>query len=161
MLKFYKKNISSFDDINKYANEVIPVIRKNSPKSLIIVGTPNWSQDVDRVVKLGFDNIMYGLHFYSGTHTEDLRNKESDRIKCLVSELVKIGINIIETADGFIVEGKTKIKGGAELETYHDHRLAMTFYIAGLIAEQEIAINGFEWTKISFPEFEELIANLE
>ena len=66
---------TSFDDINKYANEVIPVIRKNSPKSLIIVGTPTWSQDVDRVVKLGFDNIMYALHFYSGTHTEDLRNK--------------------------------------------------------------------------------------
>ena len=94
-------------------------------------------------------------------NAEDLRNKESDRIKCLVSELVKIGINIIETADGFIVEGKTKINGGAELETYHDHRLAMTFYIAGLIAEQEIAINGFEWTNISFPEFEELMANLE
>ena len=66
---------TSFDDINKYANEVIPVIRKNSPKSLIIVGTPNWSQDVDRVVKLGFDNIMYSLHFYSGSHKEELRNK--------------------------------------------------------------------------------------
>ena len=66
---------TSFDDINKYANEVIPVIRKNSPKSLIIVGTPTWSQDVDRVVKLNYDNIMYSLHFYSGSHTEDLRNK--------------------------------------------------------------------------------------
>lgn len=66
---------TSFDDINSYANEVIPVIRKNSPKSLIIVGTPNWSQDVDRVVKLDYENIMYSLHFYSGTHTEDLRNK--------------------------------------------------------------------------------------
>ena len=66
---------TSFDDINKYANEVIPVIRKNSPKSLIIVGTPNWSQDVDRVVKLDYDNIMYSLHFYSGSHKEELRNK--------------------------------------------------------------------------------------
>ena len=66
---------TSFDDINKYANEVIPVIRKNSPKSLIIVGTPNYSQDVDRVIKLDYDNIMYSLHFYSGTHKEDLRNK--------------------------------------------------------------------------------------
>ena len=36
----------------------------------------------------------------------------------------------------------------------------MSFYIAGLIAEEEIAINGFEWTKISFPEFEELVFNL-
>ena len=42
---------------------------------MIIVGTPTWSQDVDRVVKLDYENIMYALHFYSGTHTEDLRNK--------------------------------------------------------------------------------------
>ena len=93
-------------------------------------------------------------------NAEDLRNKESDRIKCLVSELTKIGINITETEDGFIIEGKKQIKGGAELESYHDHRLAMSFYIAGLIAEEEISINGFEWTKISFPEFENLISQL-
>jgi 3-phosphoshikimate 1-carboxyvinyltransferase len=93
-------------------------------------------------------------------NAEDLRNKESDRIKCLVTELSKTGINIKETSDGFIIEGKTNIKGGAELECYHDHRLAMTFYVAGLIAEQEIGINGFEWTNISFPEFEELMAKL-
>ncbi len=93
-------------------------------------------------------------------NAEDLRNKESDRIKCLVSELTKIGIDIAETSDGFIINGKKNIKGGAELESYHDHRLAMSFYIAGLIAEKEIAINGFEWTKISFPEFEELVYNL-
>jgi len=81
---------TSFEDINKYANEVIPVIRKNSPKSLIIVGTPNYSQDVDRVIKLGFDNIMYSLHFYSGTHKEELRNKArsalSNNTPIIVSE---------------------------------------------------------------------------
>ena len=87
---------------------------------------------------------------------EDLRNKESDRIKCLVSELKKIGIDISETFDGFIINGKTQIKGNAEVECYHDHRLAMSLFIAGLVANNEIAINGFEWTKISFPEFEEL-----
>ncbi len=93
-------------------------------------------------------------------NAEDLRNKESDRIKCLVSELTKIGIDITETADGFIVRGKTHIQGGAELETYHDHRLAMSFFVAGLIAEKEIVINGFEWTEISFPEFEALFNQL-
>ncbi len=93
-------------------------------------------------------------------NAEDLRNKESDRIKCLVAELTKIGIDITETADGFIVRGKTQIRGDAELETYHDHRLAMSFFVAGLVAEKEIAINGFEWTEISFPEFEELFNQL-
>jgi len=94
-------------------------------------------------------------------NAEDLRNKESDRIKCLVTELSKIGVNISETDDGFIVEGKSKISGNTELESYHDHRLAMSFYIAGLISEQEIGINGFEWTNISFPEFEELVDTLK
>ena len=90
----------------------------------------------------------------------DLRNKESDRIKCLVQELSNIGVHIKEQEDGFVITGKSKLKGGCETESYHDHRLAMSFYIAGLIAENEIAINGFEWTKISFPEFEELFSKL-
>ena len=81
---------TTFDDITTYANEVIPVIRNNSPKSLIIVGTPTWSQDVDKVNKLGFDNILYSLHFYSGTHTEYLRDKVrtalSNNIPIIVSE---------------------------------------------------------------------------
>lgn len=95
----------------------------------------------------------------------DLRNKEADRITCLVNELKKIGVNIEETTDGFIVNGRgkscrSKLTGGAKLQTYHDHRLAMSFYIAGLICEKEISINGFEWTNISFPEFEWLLAEL-
>ena len=90
----------------------------------------------------------------------DLRNKESDRIFCLVKELRKIGVDIEETPDSFIVRGKTLLKGGEELESYHDHRLAMSFYIAGLVCREEILINGFEWTKISFPEFEKLFSVL-
>ncbi|MFA7658960.1 MAG: 3-phosphoshikimate 1-carboxyvinyltransferase [Candidatus Gastranaerophilaceae bacterium] len=91
---------------------------------------------------------------------QDLRNKESDRIKAIVTELKKLGANIEETEDGFIVTGKTKLKGGAGVETYRDHRLAMSLYAAGLICEEPILINGFEWANISFPEFEELIGRL-
>ena len=90
----------------------------------------------------------------------DLRNKESDRISCLCDELKKIGFDIEELSDGLIINGKTKIKGGNELECYHDHRLAMSFYVAGLIAKNEILINGFEWTNISFPEFEKLFTQI-
>lgn len=90
----------------------------------------------------------------------DLRNKESDRIKAVVEELKKLGANIEETPDGFIIEGKTKLKGAAEVETYHDHRLAMSLYVAGLICEEPILINGFEWVNISFPEFEKLMNGL-
>lgn len=90
----------------------------------------------------------------------DLRNKESDRIKCLVSELTKIGIDIRETLDGFIVNGKTSISGGGEVECYHDHRLAMSLYVAGLIAKQPVKIKEFQWVDISFPEFLSLMSKI-
>lgn len=90
----------------------------------------------------------------------DLRNKESDRIKAVVTELKKIGADIEETEDGFIINGKKAINGGAQVETYHDHRLAMSLYVAGLICEKPITIKEFQWVNISFPEFENLMINL-
>lgn len=91
---------------------------------------------------------------------QDLRNKESDRIKAVVTELKKIGANIEETPDGFIINGKTNLKGDTEVDTYHDHRLAMSLYAAGLICDKPISINGFEWVDISFPEFDKLFTSL-
>ncbi len=63
--------------VKPYAQEVIPVIRENAPASLILVGNPTWSQDVDVCAEdpLEFENIMYTLHFYAGTHGGDLREK--------------------------------------------------------------------------------------
>lgn len=91
---------------------------------------------------------------------QDLRNKESDRIKAIVTELKKIGADIEETQDGFIINGKTELQGGCEVETYHDHRLAMSLYVAGLVCNNPIFINGFEWVNISFPEFEQFCNKL-
>lgn len=91
---------------------------------------------------------------------QDLRNKESDRITAVVKELRKFGADIDETPDGFIINGKTTLKGDCEVDTYHDHRLAMSMYIAGLISESPVKINEFQWVDISFPEFESLVNKL-
>lgn len=91
---------------------------------------------------------------------QDLRNKESDRITAVVTELKRLGANIDETPDGMIIRGKCNLLGDTKVETYHDHRLAMSLYVAGLICEKEILINGFEWVNISFPTFEELFNKL-
>ena len=74
---------TSWNDIKTYANEVIPVIRANSPNSIIIVGTPTWSQDIDQAAAspLSFKNVMYTLHFYAATHTDWLRNRMETCIK--------------------------------------------------------------------------------
>ncbi len=92
---------------------------------------------------------------------QDLRNKESDRIKAVVTELKKLKADIEETPDGFIINGKTSLSGNCEVETYHDHRLAMSLYVAGLICQKPISINGFEWVDISFPEFDSLFNSLK
>ena len=93
-------------------------------------------------------------------NAEDLRNKESDRIRAVVTELKKLGADIEETQDGMIINGKTPLKGGAEVDTYNDHRLAMSLYTAGLISEKEILIKDFDWMNISFPEFESIFAQI-
>jgi endoglucanase len=63
--------------VKPYAKRVIPVIRKNSPDAVVLVGSPTWSQDVDIAAAdpLNFQNIMYTLHFYAGTHGDTLREK--------------------------------------------------------------------------------------
>lgn len=64
--------------IKPYAVEVIKAIRAIDPDNLIIVGTPNWSQDVDVAANdpiVGYPNIAYTLHFYAGTHKQFLRDK--------------------------------------------------------------------------------------
>ncbi|GAL85233.1 hypothetical protein MYP_2462 [Sporocytophaga myxococcoides] len=67
----------SWSTVKTYANAVIPVIRAIDPSTIIIVGTPNWSQDVDIAANdpLNYNNLMYSLHFYSGTHGASLRQK--------------------------------------------------------------------------------------
>ncbi len=74
---------TTWSQIKKYANEIIPVIRANDKDAVIIVGTPNWSQDVDVASKspLKYDNIMYTLHFYSATHKDSYREKLKTALK--------------------------------------------------------------------------------
>ena len=92
---------------------------------------------------------------------QDLRNKEADRITAVKTELKKLGCDIEETPDGFIINGKTTLQGNCEIECYHDHRIAMSAYVAGLICNQPIKINEFQWVDISFPEFLNLMNNLK
>ena len=70
---------ATWDSVKSYAEEVIPVIRANDSDAVIIVGSPTWSQDIHLAAKapLDYENILYSLHFYAGTHKDDLRNRLS------------------------------------------------------------------------------------
>lgn len=69
--------------VKSYAEEVIPVIREHAPNAVILVGTPNWSQDVDQAAAdpiTEYDNLMYTLHYYAATHKADLRSRMTSAI---------------------------------------------------------------------------------
>ena len=78
----YKDHVNQIDytwaEIKEYSLEVIKAIRAIEKDAVIVVGTPRWSQNVDDAADdpvTGYDNLMYTLHFYAGTHKEWLREK--------------------------------------------------------------------------------------
>ncbi|ENV69997.1 bifunctional prephenate dehydrogenase/3-phosphoshikimate 1-carboxyvinyltransferase [Acinetobacter towneri] len=96
------------------------------------------------------------------TGAAELRVKESDRIQVMVDGLKTMGIDCTPTDDGIIIQGKGKagdwsaIFTGGEIESHHDHRIAMSFSMAGLRTSGEIKIVGTETVATSFPTFTEL-----
>ena len=86
-----------------------------------------------------------------------LRLKESDRIHALAVELTKMGVRVDEKGDGLEIEGGKS--HGAEIETYDDHRMAMSFAVAGL-AVPGIRIKGERCVDKSFPGFWETLQKL-
>jgi len=87
---------------------------------------------------------------------QELRIKESDRIKTVVAGLRSLGGEIDEFDDGFAVEGIQRLKGG-RVETEGDHRIAMAFAIAGLMAAGTTEIIDADCAGVSFPEFYDLL----
>ena len=96
------------------------------------------------------------------TGAAELRVKESDRIQVMADGLKIMGIDCTPTDDGIIIEGKGKsgewdaVFTGGEIESHHDHRIAMSFSMAGLRTSGEIKIVGTETVATSFPTFTEL-----
>ena len=89
----------------------------------------------------------------------ELKFKESNRIKTILTELNKIGANIIETDDGMIIEGD-KTFFANECESYNDHRIAMCIAIASLTCKEPIVLNNYECVDISFPTFFDILESL-
>jgi 3-phosphoshikimate 1-carboxyvinyltransferase len=89
----------------------------------------------------------------------ELRHKETDRLSATAKNLRAMGAEVEELPDGLIVFGQTKLKG-SKLDSYGDHRIAMAFSVAALIAEGPTEIAGSECVNISFPEFFGLLTEI-
>jgi 3-phosphoshikimate 1-carboxyvinyltransferase len=83
---------------------------------------------------------------------EELRVKESDRLAVMATELNKMGANITELPDGLEIIGGVTLKG-SQMDSYTDHRIAMSLAIAALNAEGKTIINRAEAASISYPAF--------
>jgi 3-phosphoshikimate 1-carboxyvinyltransferase len=100
--------------------------------------------------------VAKGTTTFSGL--EELRVKESDRIAAMADGLRRLGIEVEETPDGAIVHGG-RFSGG-EVESYHDHRVAMSLAVAGTVADDEVVIRDVDNVDTSFPGFRELMCSL-
>ena len=89
---------------------------------------------------------------------EELRVKESDRIESILFNLRNMGAIVEEFNDGFSIEGPSKLNG-TTIRTFGDHRIAMAFTIAGLVANGETTLDNYECIDISFPEFFNTLKN--
>jgi len=90
---------------------------------------------------------------------QELRVKESDRIRALTEELGKLGAQIEELEDGFRIRGGTKLNG-ATVSSWGDHRMAMALITAGLVAEGQTVVEGIECIQTSYPDFFEALRSL-
>lgn len=85
-------------------------------------------------------------------NAEELKVKESDRIAVMVENLSAMGADITGTPDGMIIRGGPALHG-AEIHTYKDHRIAMSFAVAALAAEGTTHIEDADCVNISYPDF--------
>ena len=86
------------------------------------------------------------------TGANELRFKESDRVTAIIRGLLKLGANVKELPDGFIIEGGRHLRS-VSIDSFNDHRIAMAFAIAGFLLKDGILIENPDCVKISFPEF--------
>ena len=90
---------------------------------------------------------------------EELKVKESNRIKVMVEELSKMGAQIEETEDGMIIHGKHPLHS-AQIDSHKDHRIAMTFSILSRAIGKDLPIIDKDCVKISYPNFYEHLHSL-
>ncbi|SHF56691.1 3-phosphoshikimate 1-carboxyvinyltransferase [Ornithinibacillus halophilus] len=83
---------------------------------------------------------------------QELRVKETDRIEAVVDVLSKLGARIEATDDGMVIYGKSELHG-AEVSSYHDHRIGMMIVIASLIAKGKVTLDDISSINISYPNF--------
>jgi 3-phosphoshikimate 1-carboxyvinyltransferase len=153
-------------DVNEDQDEPVGVIRargsrqqlqgsSNSPMTIQGLVVPQLIDELPLLAVVG-SQIQGGIEIRDAA---ELRVKESDRIATTAQNLRAMGADVEEFDDGFRVAGPTRLRG-TTIDPHGDHRIAMAFTVAGLIAEGDTEITDSECVAVSFPEFFELLESV-
>lgn len=158
VLKKMGANIS-LEDIRSSNNEKYGNILVKSSQLKNIKFDPNIIPNIiDEIPILVIAGIFAAGDFII-ENAKELRVKESDRIKSICSNLKLLGLYVEETEDGFSVNGSIKFSNPI-FESYGDHRIAMSFAILSMVLDSGGEVNGFEYVRISNPQFENQIEKI-
>jgi 3-phosphoshikimate 1-carboxyvinyltransferase len=112
---------------------------------------------IDEIPVLAVLGSQGGGLIVRGAH--ELRVKETDRIAAVVANLRVMGAEVEELSDGMVIAGRQPLRGG-DIDSQGDHRIAMSFAVAGLTASGETRIHRAECADVSFPGFYDQLARL-
>ncbi|MBO5455680.1 MAG: glycoside hydrolase family 5 protein [Muribaculaceae bacterium] len=150
----------SWQEIKDYSNELIPLIRKNAPNAVVIVGTPRWDQEVDVAAEspLEMPNLLYSLHYYAGTHKDWNRDKAEKAIAAGLPLIISECGSMDHTGDGPIDYESWE----AWMDFADKHNLSVIMWdIADKnetcsMVKPTASDNGMEWTDDDLKEWAKL-----
>jgi 3-phosphoshikimate 1-carboxyvinyltransferase len=155
----------NFEVQREHGNEPVGVVRVAGARLTHESTAAPLTIDGDRIAGL-IDELpllaVIGSQLVGGVEIREageLRVKESDRIAATVAGLRAMGANVEEFDDGLRVGGPIRLRG-ARIDSRGDHRVAMTFAVAGLLAEGDTEITGADCVSVSFPEFFDLLESV-
>ena len=151
LLEKHEAQISARDQQIEGGEETAKFTVNSSSVNPFSVWQPETAQLIDEIPALAvLATLIDGrCEFHDAG---ELRVKESDRLNLITQNLRKMGAHVEQWEDGFAIEGSASLNG-AEIETTGDHRIAMAFAMAGLVANGETIIGDAECVAVSYPEF--------
>jgi 3-phosphoshikimate 1-carboxyvinyltransferase len=140
------------ENLRKSGNEPVGdlVVEGSGLEGLEVAGAmiPNVIDEIPVLAALAL-RVRGGIRFRDAA---ELRTKESDRIRAMVTNMSSLGIETEETPDGFYVPGMQTPQSGT-IDSMADHRIAMAFSVAALFADGPVTIRNADCVGISFPGF--------
>lgn len=145
------------DESGEPVGDIALSYRENlSPMNITREDIPSLVDEIPALATLAC--FIRGESVISGA--EELKVKESNRIKTIAENLAAMGADVTEKPDGLVIRGKGYLKGGAEINTYGDHRIAMSMAVAAALSERGAVINDAECVSVSYPDFYDLLGGV-